>query len=244
MPFRFTEADVALARDVFPYYRIGEGDEKMAKITTGQIAELIAQSDAGRITRAMMARFLRSPTLLDPWGEFYEKEFGLAVNLAEKNIPPQPDQGKWRLLVIASGVTIEGAYQQCKTAFGSWKYTETSLDEVIIQNERDTSNGSYAIWVRDGAEADEELKNTSADQIAERGITTETLLECLIHNLAFFRETGKRLDVVNVTLCAGSRLSDGNVPSVDTRSDGKLRVHWIRPGDALVHLRARQAVSL
>ena len=57
----------------------------------------------------------------------------------------------------------------------------------------------------------------------------------------YFFETGKHLDFSNITLCSGSRDSDGNVPDVYW-DDGKLCVDWDDPQDASSDLRARAVV--
>ena len=67
-------------------------------------------------------------------------------------------------------------------------------------------------------------------------------MERLIFEMKYYDETGKHLDISNVTLCAGSRDSVGFVPHVN-RHDGKLRVDWYCPDDAHDGLRARVAVS-
>ncbi len=90
-------------------------------------------------------------------------------------------------------------------------------------------------------EADEELKNKSANMLAEAGIKGETLPERLLHELKYFTDTGKHLDVKNTTLCSGSRDPYGVVPLVDWLSvAGGMRMHWCGLDD----LRARAAVTL
>jgi hypothetical protein len=48
--------------------------------------------------------------------------------------------------------------------------------------------------------------------IKEAGLKTETLLERMLHELVFFSETRKHLDVNNLTFCCGSRYADGYGP--------------------------------
>ena len=91
-------------------------------------------------------------------------------------------------------------------------------------------------------EADEKYKNLSANQIKGMNIKTETLAERLIHELKHFKETGKHLDIVNWTLCAGSRYSGEGVPYVRWFG-GTFGVGWVGSGDASDGLRSRQAVS-
>jgi len=103
-------------------------------------------------------------------------------------------------------------------------------------------NGTYAIWVRDRVEADEEHKNKSAKDLANGNISGETLLERLLHELKYFLETSKHLDLTNITLCSGSRDSDGSVSDVGWRGD-RLCVDWDGPGLAVGILRAREVVA-
>jgi hypothetical protein len=177
------------------------------------------------------------------WRKFYLENFNLKVNFASLTIPERR-AGFTRLLVIAQGVTIEQVFQKCKQLFGAWKYTNASLDEAVITNDRDPKNGSYAIWVRDCVEADEGWKNKSANDLANIKMTGETLLERLIHELKYFRETGKHLDMENWTLCSGSHNSDGRVLRVHWYGPNSgLGVHWCSVSVAYGYLRSRQVVA-
>ena len=112
------------------------------------------------------------------------------------------------------------------------------------KEERDPRKGAYAIWIRDMVEADENLKNISADSIKARGLTTETLTERLLQELVCWHETKKRLDVQNITLCSGSRYRDGYVPLVYwSRHYGKVNVSYYFSGYSYGSLRSRQVVS-
>lgn len=173
------------------------------------------------------------------WLSFY-KDLNTDCDFSNIRIPEKPD-GNWRLLIIAD-VLLEKLYAHCKELFPCWRWTDDDLDKKVTWNERDAKNGAYAIWVRDVQEADENLKNISANSIKEKGITTETLAERLIHEIKFFQETGGHLDIQNVTLCAGSRYSDGSIPFVRWR-DGKVSVSWYPAGFAHGLLRSREVVS-
>lgn len=177
------------------------------------------------------------------WQKFYKANFNLDCDFSNVAIPACPGDG-WRLLIIAD-VSLEKIYARCKELFGAWRWTSDNLDKIVTWNERDAKNGAYAIWVQNFVEADEKWKNHSANKIKELGIKTEILAERLIHELEFCTETKSHLDIKNVTLCAGSRSSDGRVPRVDWRSFGReMRVGWCRPDDASGHLRSRQVVSV
>ena len=181
---------------------------------------------------------------LQDWQSFYKKFFGLDTDFSGIRIPERKP-GFDRLLVPAQGLTPNvavSAYR--KLGIKVWLYTE-NLDSALdwSKEERNAKNGSYAIWVKDRQEADEELKNLSANQIKEGGLTTETLTERLIHGLVYHSETNHHLDEANVTLCSGSRDQGSDVPSVCWSGyDGEVCVHWDDPDDSADGLRSRQVV--
>ncbi len=139
-------------------------------------------------------------------------------------------------------VPVNNGNEICKALFPCWRWTE-DLDCAVTENERKPKE-SYLIWVRDREEADEELKNLSANDIKRKKLTTQTLLERMIHGRKFFKETGRHLDISTRTLCAGSRFQDSDVPGVDWYGCySKVRVGDDGPGDSGDDLRSRQVVS-
>jgi hypothetical protein len=174
------------------------------------------------------------------WRKFYQKHFSLDVNFADVIVPPKPTEGKWRLLFIAEGLTMNQVYDCMKALFACWGYTE-DLDKSVTQNARDTKK-SYAIWVRDEAEPDTEFLNKSTRQADPDMKIGVTLTERMIHEIDYFSETGKHLDEKGVTFCSGSRCSDGGVPSVYLCTDGEVRVHWDGLVDSYSKCGVRRAV--
>lgn len=180
--------------------------------------------------------------MVKQWESFYLEQFGLTVDLSQVKIPPRR-QGFNRLIIVANGLLMNRVYDTCAKRFKCWRYND-DLDASVKENDRDPNrDGTYAIWVKDVVEADENLKNLSANALAEQKIKGVTLLERMLHELKYFKETGKHLDISNVTLCSGSRSSDGNVPDVYW-DDGGFRVSWDCTDDARPSLRAREAVTL
>ncbi len=181
--------------------------------------------------------------ILADWHSFWKDNFNLDLDFTTLRIPER--EGFNRLIIMVKGMTPERLYAKCKELFPCWKYTD-NLDTVT--SDRDPANppaggGAYAIWVRDRVEADEELKNKSANMLEKAGINGETLPECLLHELKYFTETGEHLDVNNVTLCSGSRHPGGDVPYVYWFSGyGRMGVFWCSPDYRYGYLRARAAV--
>lgn len=180
--------------------------------------------------------------LLTDWQDFYREVFGIEADFSGVVIPEKPE-GFDRLLIIDDRMTPDRAYGMCAGTFPSWKWTDRDLNEVVT-SDRTAENGAYAIWMRDRVEADEELKNLSANQLKERNISGITLEERLIYELKYFKETGKHLDIKNVTLCSGSRYDAGSVPDVYFfPNTGEVHVYYYHPAHHDDLLRSRQAVS-
>lgn len=180
---------------------------------------------------------------LTEWSKLYHDHFGIELDTKTISIPAH-QKGFDRLIVVAQGITIQQAYDVCNTLFPCRKSINKSLDEAVSSNDRNSLNNSYAIWTRDRIEADEELKNISANNLKSRNISTLTLLERILFELKYFLETRNHLDINNTTLCTGSRSSDGSVPyACWARSKFHVGVSWCGPGRSDSGLRAREAVS-
>jgi len=223
----------------------------MSKLTIEQMAEFFRQQEAGRVTRENFQIYLESlrpvATLgsdedqLLSWKAFYLKVFGIKLDLAGLELPATR-VGFDRLVVVAEDLAINSALQACRDHFSVYSCWD-NLDKEVSRNDRSPSK-TYVIRLRDRIEADEEFADVSANQLKERGVKGITLLERLLLELMYFTQTGKHLDLENVTLCAGSRGSYGSVPSVDWDSgDDGLRVHWYSPGDSHDGLLTREVVS-
>lgn len=170
------------------------------------------------------------------WQELYV-EAGIGLDISGLVIPPHKE-GFDRLIVVAQGLTPEKIFLAMKKKMPAWKY-QSNLNEVESVRKTDKT---YAIWVRDRVEADEELKNKSANDLKSDGTNCITLEEHLLLEMMYFEETGKYLDIQNWTLCASSCRAVGSVPGVRWL-DGKVRVSWFGSGFAHVGLRGRSVVS-
>jgi len=165
------------------------------------------------------------------------------VDFSEIKIPKRTEAEKGgftRLIIVLQGLSLNNVYDACQRHFKCWRYTE-DLDWAIIKNER-INTISYAIWVRDTVEADEVHKNKSAEMIKKENLKTETVLERMIHELKYFLESGKHLDIRNVTLCSGSRDSDGCVPDIDW-DGGEFGMSWCSTGKRGGNIRFREVIS-
>lgn len=160
------------------------------------------------------------------WEKFFREHYGVAVDLSDVRIPTKPTEGKWRLIMIAKGLTMNHAALCYKAIIRAhnhdgnlWQY-HTDLDASVTENAR-TSAESYAIWVRDEAEPDKQYLGKSTLEADPDKTIGVTLLERLVHGAIHFLETKKHLDEQVVTLCTGSYSSGGGVPYVGWDSDAR-----------------------
>lgn len=216
-------------------------DEKIAKeIEDEQNQKKEENPGSGTKTDSKGVSEANLQSQLSAWQSRY-LNLGIKRDFANLHIPKMPE-GFTRLIVVVKEFKISELITELKK-MNFWTYTNLkNLDKIkdIVQR----PDGDYAIWVRDRQEADEEFKNKSADDIQREGLNTETLKERILHEWAYFEETGKHLDVKNITLCSGSRYSDGCVPEVYWGSDiGKVCVSWYYSDDRFENLRNRLAVS-
>ena len=167
------------------------------------------------------------------FNDFFDKKFANAGS----------DPGIWYVPVI-KGVTPNKIVKVLR-GLGVNVYTYTDdLDTGVPTNDRDPSKGSYVVGFKKNIEADPENANQSANDRKKKKAKDITLLERLLLELGYFLATGNHLDVENVTLCSGSRDSDGCVPDVDWRADdGRLWVGWCHLDRQRSSLRARAVVS-
>ena len=180
--------------------------------------------------------------MLGDWRSFYRRFFKIDLKLSELRIPAHIE-GFDRLIIIPTGISIDLVVRaHIDRSIPFWKWCAGNLESVMQESERGVIKTSRVLWVRDGQEADEELKNLSAEMIAEQKIDTENLFERLVHGLKFYDETGEHLDVTNVTLCAGSRYAVGDVPRVHRGGDGEVDIDGFHPSSRYPWLRARQTV--
>ncbi len=91
---------------------------------------------------------------------------------------------------------------------------DIDLDKWLTENNRSIPARPYVIYVKRVVEADCRLNNVSVIDLTRYGFAGVTLLERLLLGYAYFLTTGKHLDLLNETVCLGSRGFDDSAPSV------------------------------
>lgn len=223
-------------------------------LTTGQIKSLIEEKNHPFWVAFNEATKLLAPPNLDDdtarqvefWSKFYKEYFGLNLDdLSELQVPNHV-LGFDRLIVIARSVSINQVYEMGKKNFSSWEWCDGDIEGQMQVSERGEVKETYAIWVRDGEEADKDLLGEPAENI-KNPQDTETLLERLLHGFKYWSETQKtqkHLDHDTYTLCASSRYSDGDVPFVGRDGGDFVNVNRCRPRDRNLFIGARRAVRV
>jgi hypothetical protein len=152
------------------------------------------------------------------------------------------DPSLW-IVPVVKGVTPNKVVAGIKESGVKVWTVYNDLDKEVSGNERDPANGSYLRGFRRTIEADEENKDLSANAFASLEKKGGTLTEQLLLEHGYHLTTGEHLDVVNATLCTGSRYRDGSVPSVDFNPDSDgVYVNGYDPDGHNDGLRPRSAV--
>ncbi|MDO8518164.1 MAG: hypothetical protein Q7S26_02640 [bacterium] len=175
-----------------------------------------------------------------PWQKFFKKYFSRTVDLSNLHIPTKLDY-LCRAVVIVPELTNNDIFDACTKAFNgtTWRYANdlNTVRDIVVRPQ-----GPHVIWFRDVVEADADMANKSARDIATAGTNTTTLKERMLLELVYFDETGGHLDIQNWTLCAGSRIHGGSVPRCRWNV-GKFFVSATVVVNCYPGLRARVVVS-
>jgi len=222
------------------------------KSTFGMSIDLLAKVRDGAIAAASLERFLKGQNpfmttedILGEWHEMYWKIFKIDPGLDRVTMPETRPGFGWAVPRVPE-ISTNLLWEAYRERWNIYSYAGGDLETAVPTNDRHYSRGPYGIWVRDRREADEELKNLSAGDIVGKKLATMTLDERLALGLFFATRVslGLHVDVEKVTLCAGSRDRDGNVPYVHWHAGRReLYVSSCRVRRAYPSLRAREVVS-
>jgi hypothetical protein len=217
-----------------------------SSVTASQCKEFFRQIEDGSISGIYLQMFLDRQLQFNlekvniDWTRVYKT---LGMKFEPGNLAVETDPYHWDVYVL-KGVTpnkVVAAFRELSVEVYTYIH---DLDLGVPTNDRDPKNGSYRVRFKKTIEADPELANKSANDLTEEKIEGITLLERLLLELGYFLATGEHLDVENITLCSGSRDSDGGVPGVDGHAGPrKLCIGWCPPQHRDGNLRARAVVS-
>ena len=175
---------------------------------------------------------------LESWERHYRDEFGMMVDFKGIFIPLRRDWTK-RLIAVPQGMMCNIAFAKNYEMFPAWRWTDDLDAAVKGRNDREPGR-HYAIWIRGGVEPDE--VDMTANQTGAIGLSGTTLLEDLLMEGKYFRETKDHLNKQKIARCDCSRDSSGGVPGV-LWYDGKFRVSRCNVGNSIEDLRPRSVVS-
>lgn len=176
------------------------------------------------------------------WSAHFRKLYRINPDFSSLYIPEHPT-GFDRLVIVPKGLTHR-KWVEAASAIHAVELYNQDMDSCVVHDDRTPKDRSYGIWIRDRQEADEELKNLSADALKEQEVSGITLLEREVAGTGYLFDEQCHMDVENVTLCSGSRCSGGDVPSVHWNVfNRRLYVGWADGGYANDDLRTRAVVS-
>ncbi|MDP3899667.1 MAG: hypothetical protein Q8Q23_01155 [bacterium] len=188
--------------------------------------------------------------VLEKWAQFFKDIFSIESTLSDIIIPPAHKGFGWTAVCLQQIPLNELWRSYADQKIGHFSIYGDDLEAVVSHNDRNNSsnNNNSTILMRNCWEADEELKNFSANQLREQCIVGCTLYERLDIGLFQWwltggKNGGRHLDAKTITLCSGSRYDDGRVPGVSWYSD-EVNVHWYHPLSAHDSLRARQVKTV
>ena len=179
--------------------------------------------------------------LLKEWDDFYSSVFD--INFDKKRLKgfllPRPRLDYKELMLIPEGLTLGEAFDVCTEYFPI--YTQyNNLDEQVCNNDRDCQF-AYAIRFNESQEPhDKAIRLLSPVKLRRNHCLSMTLLERLIYGLKFFIDTGSHLDLKNITVCAGSRDSCGEVPFIYTYNEKIVHIKTASPYETDSNVYARQ----
>ncbi|MFA6405934.1 MAG: hypothetical protein WCW34_00230 [Patescibacteria group bacterium] len=187
---------------------------------------------------------MQTPFLVTDWREemtrFYGEVYGLKLDLTNVEIPVEQLDFGWAL-AMAQGFTSNKIWAKCNERFLCKSYIGNDLDAAVPEHDRLPTTTTYIKRFRDRVEADVENKNLSAEDLIRRAVSGITFPERLKLEVWYnWKTDGSHLDIENVTLCTGSRNSDGGVPCAGW-DEGEFRVLCYFPDRVRDGLRSRSA---
>jgi len=172
------------------------------------------------------------------WPRFW-RAFGFLYDHEALVLPEYREGFGWSIVTPPFGEWSASRllHEVCGRMFPTLQfYSDEKINKVTsFQELIDT----HVVLVRDTVEADECHKGKSVEFIEQNKIPAITLRQREVLEARYYFETGGHLDVVNFTLCCGSRYSGGDVPHAYWRG-GKFHVGRVHPADEDGHWRVRE----
>lgn len=195
-----------------------------------------------------VATYFETIKLLDELKRFYTEVFQeipaeeIEAEFSGLIIPKRRDDLNW-LIVVLKGLVREQLFAKCCERFNgkAWKYYD-DLNTQIVKAPRNTSR-TYAIWTRDGQEADEIHKNKSPEVCRKENLNIVTAEERMLQELIYHWKTGDHLGRKTGTITSSiDSVGDSVIMRWREVSDG-FYVGSIGPRNSDPDWRAREAVS-
>lgn len=245
--------------EVVEYLMQNEHQDEIPQIL--DVAACLGRDQRFALLKAAEQGSLGSPFMTIPseWAQageqFWKAEYDIKTDFAGLKIPPVPMNTRLPHILMLihekASQSPEFLYQSDKKAYDGevWRFTDKSLDEVVPVHKPFASilTGTFGSWVADVQEAPDGCVggtiNFNTAAVDDIGWIIESLPMRQVHGRVHWRKHKIHLDQNVVTFCAGSRLSDGDVPGMYfCRDDGGVYINAGSPQYADPRVRFRRAV--
>jgi hypothetical protein len=201
-------------------------DNDTAKVLAGLLQTMMGQVSNGTRTLAQLRLFTEGQNpfssrmdIIDEWGTFYSKYFGIDVDFSQVAVPVV-NEGGYRLIINAVP-SYNLAIDRIRRCFEVWlRPGFEDLDRMMLPDIRRVDKGPYAILFRpDSHKSKGSIFQDSGFQGDDKGSAGVTLMERLIFELKHWSETGRHpedygSEPAGWSKCSGSRFKDGAVPHI------------------------------
>lgn len=206
----------------------------------GDLGDLMVKMQHGVITPEHLEKFLNKENpfinlviTLEFVKSVYD-DLGIECNFPEVEVP----QGNVWPVVVPRGMTPARAYAIAQKLFSC----HSNRDNLNKNFPNERARKTKIHFFQANVEADEVWKNHSVIHLGKTDVKRLiTLTQRILMEIVYFKVTDSHLDINNLTLCAGSRDYEGEVPCAYW-ADGKFNLGWCGLGSAGSNLRARAAV--
>lgn len=177
--------------------------------------------------------------LRSEWELIYKNYFRKQVNFSQLFIPPHYDPEKHFAVIVAERTTRSRVVKNLRKKVIIQTVHSRDLRMNTVEDERSPYQ-DYVVFFEKNTEANKGMFTFSASELRERNISGITFTERLLLEFWYFNATKQHLDTDSITLCSGSRFSNGSVPGIFwSRANHCLVVRQIKENEANCYCRPR-----
>ena len=141
------------------------------------------------VIKMLLTLFKQAPLVseLEWWKYFYRMSFKIVIEIDIQDIPAQPANAEYMLVIVAENVDVSHITFQGEVHEG--------LAYVVINN--DSNSGIYSIWICQSAILIAELQKLSTEELMKKGFRCTTAKEQKLFQLAKAMQTENLYSVLD-----------------------------------------------